>query len=207
MIRIESILENDYLLTLARHFFVKCATIEDRDNLRLSDIADITMGQSPPGESYNTSFNGVLFFQGCAEFGRLFPTPNLFTTQPKRFAEQGDVLISVRAPVGDVNIALERCAIGRGLATVRMKNGCQAYLHYLLDSSHQMFESYNGTGTVFGSITKSDLNNLKLDVLKPESMFICNSKLAPIDFQIKSIHNETMILTKLRQTLIGTLMA
>jgi len=78
----------------------------------LSDIANITMGQSPIGESYNTDKNGIIFFQGCTDFGVRFPTVRQFTTQPTRFAKEGDILLSVRAPVGTINIAKENCCIG-----------------------------------------------------------------------------------------------
>lgn len=81
----------------------------------LSDIATITMGQSPSGSSYNEESVGEVFYQGRAEFGFRFPTRRLFTTEPKRMAEPGDVLLSVRAPVGDLNVAYEKCCIGRGL--------------------------------------------------------------------------------------------
>lgn len=84
----------------------------------LSDIANITMGQSPNGNSYNEKKIGMIFFQGRAEFGWRFPRNRLYTTAPKRIAERDSVLLSIRAPVGDINKALERCCIGRGLATL-----------------------------------------------------------------------------------------
>ena len=84
----------------------------------LSDIANITMGQSPSGSSYNDDGIGTVFFQGRAEFGFRFPTIRLYTTNPKRMAGANDILMSVRAPVGDLNIAHEDCCIGRGLAAI-----------------------------------------------------------------------------------------
>ena len=85
---------------------------------KLSDIAEITMGQSPDGKSYNENGIGTVFYQGRAEFGTRFPTRRLFTTEPKRMAKKFDTLMSVRAPVGDTNIANEDCCIGRGLAAI-----------------------------------------------------------------------------------------
>lgn len=84
----------------------------------LSDIANITMGQSPNGNSYNEKKIGMIFFQGRAEFGWRFPRNRLYTAAPKRIAERDSVLLSIRAPVGDISKALERCCIGRGLATL-----------------------------------------------------------------------------------------
>lgn len=93
----------------------------------LSDIAVITMGQSPSGSSYNEDGVGEVFYQGRAEFGFRFPKRRLFTTEPKRMAEAGDVLLSVRAPVGDLNIAYERCCIGRGLGAIHSKTGHSSF--------------------------------------------------------------------------------
>lgn len=87
----------------------------------LSDIADITMGQSPSGSSYNEDGIGTIFFQGRAEFGFRFPTIRLYTTEPKRMACANDTLMSARAPVGDINVAHTDCCIGRGLAAIHSK--------------------------------------------------------------------------------------
>ncbi|MEY3761271.1 MAG: hypothetical protein RIR39_2762, partial [Pseudomonadota bacterium] len=93
---------------------------------KLKDIANIIMGQSPPGESYNNEAQGMIFFQGCTDFGNRFPTVRQFTTQPTRYAKEGDILLSVRAPVGTLNIAKENCCIGRGLAALNSKDNCIA---------------------------------------------------------------------------------
>ena len=89
----------------------------------LGDICEITMGQSPPGESYNETGEGVPFFQGVRDFGFRFPSRRIYCTAPApaRFAAEGDVLLSVRAPVGSLNVAKERSAIGRGVAAIRLK--------------------------------------------------------------------------------------
>ena len=97
---------------------------------KLSDIAEITMGQSPDGKSYNEDGIGSVFYQGRAEFGTRFPTRRLFTTEPKRIAKKFDTLMSVRAPVGDTNIANEDCCIGRGLAAIHSKDNHQSFVHY-----------------------------------------------------------------------------
>ena len=100
---------------------------EGWENGVLSDIANITMGQSPPGESYNEEGDGMIFYQGCTDFGNRYPTIRKFTTSPTRFAKKGDILLSVRAPVGTLNISKEDCCIGRGLACMNSNNDVITY--------------------------------------------------------------------------------
>ena len=128
----------------------------------LSDIANITMGQSPSGDSYNEDGNGTLFFQGSTDFGWLFPSVRQYTTKPNRMAKKGDILLSVRAPVGDMNIANESCCIGRGLAALHSKDSYDGFLFYVMKYFKGVFERRNTEGTTFGSITKNDLFSLKL---------------------------------------------
>ncbi|MHB8136709.1 MAG: restriction endonuclease subunit S, partial [Anaerolineaceae bacterium] len=97
---------------------------------KLGEIFNITMGQSPPGESYNENGIGIPFFQGRADFTFRFPEKRVYTTDPKRLANQFDTLVSVRAPVGDMNIASEDCCIGRGLAAVAEINGNSSFTYY-----------------------------------------------------------------------------
>ena len=97
----------------------------------LGEICDINMGQSPPSSTYNTNKDGLPFFQGKAEFSDLYPVPNKWCSQPKKEAEKGSILISVRAPVGDVNIANRHCCIGRGLAAIKY-NPCPRFIYYFL---------------------------------------------------------------------------
>jgi type I restriction enzyme S subunit len=98
----------------------------------LGELCDIIMGQSPPGTTYNEIGDGLPFYQGITDFGFRFPSRRVYCTAPTRFAEEGDVLLSVRAPVGSLNVADERCAIGRGVAALRLKGKQQGYLYYLL---------------------------------------------------------------------------
>ena len=172
----------------------------------LSDLANITMGTSPSGTSYNVSGEGEVFYQGRAEFGYRFPHRNLFTTEPKRYAEEGDVLLSVRAPVGDVNIANERCCIGRGLAAIG-SNNYPSYILYLVKSLKSVFEQYNGEGTVFGSINKKTLEGLRIIV--PEIRYIEKfEEIAnPLDSQIRNKEEESRRLSELRDTLLPRLMS
>ena len=84
----------------------------------LKDISEVIMGQSPPGKTYNENGDGFAFLQGNAEFGDRYPQNIKYTTAPKKIAPKGSILISVRAPVGDLNIANQDYCIGRGLAAI-----------------------------------------------------------------------------------------
>lgn len=86
----------------------------------LSDVAKIIMGQSPPSSTYNSTGKGLPFFQGKTDFGEMYPTPRVYCTEPNRIAEPGDILITVRAPVGPTNINFVQSCIGRGLAAIRV---------------------------------------------------------------------------------------
>lgn len=131
----------------------------------LGEIANITMGQSPPGDTYNTQQIGLPFFQGKAEFGAESPTPVKWCSKPTRTAEAGDILLSVRAPVGPTNIASETCCIGRGLAAIRAKDNI-ALTRYLL-YFFRKFESQianKGVGSTFAAINKNDIEQLKIPI-------------------------------------------
>ena len=173
----------------------------------LNEIADIIMGTSPSGTSYNVTGEGEVFYQGRAEFGFRFPHRNMYTTEPKRFAELDSVLLSVRAPVGDINVAEERCCIGRGLASVKSSKGNNSYILYLMKSLNSVFDQFNGEGTVFGSINKKALEQVPVIIPREEDINkfdkICN----PIDKQIKNIVQESRRLAELRDTLLPKLMS
>jgi type I restriction enzyme S subunit len=128
---------------------------------RLGEAANINMGQSPSGTSYNENGNGTPFLQGNAEFGDTFPKHKKFTTEPSKIASKSSVLISVRAPVGDTNIADLNYCIGRGLASISLKNGDNKYLLYLLRSMKPMIEA-KGTGSTFKAISKSILYDIEI---------------------------------------------
>lgn len=172
----------------------------------LSDIANITMGQSPEGSSYNEDGKGTIFYQGSTDFGIRFPTVRMYTTEPTRFAKKGDILMSVRAPVGAVNIANTDCCIGRGLAALNSKIGSITYLWYLMDVFKHTFENKNAAGTTFGSITKDELFNLPVVIPQKEIIFAFNEKTFSIFNYQLSIEKETQKLTALRDRLLPLLM-
>ena len=173
----------------------------------LKDIADITMGQSPSGSSYNEDGNGEVFYQGRAEFGYRFPTRRLFTTEPKRMAEAGDVLLSVRAPVGDLNVAYERCCIGRGLGAIHGRNGYQSFVLYTMFALRPQLDVYNGEGTVFGSINRNALNDMPIDIPSEDAIAAFEAVVRPMDNMIRTNYEENCRLQELRDALLPRLMS
>lgn len=178
----------------------------DWEKGKLSDVADIIMGQSPKGESYNEIGDGEIFYQGKADFTEKFPVRRLYTTEPKRMAEEKSVLLSVRAPVGEINVAMEKCCIGRGLASIKSKKGQNSYLLYLLYSIQSQFDIFNGEGTVFGSINKSDLGNMNIVLPAQEKISQFEKIVSQLDEMILTNWNENQKLAQIRDTLLPKLM-
>ena len=173
----------------------------------LSDIADITMGQSPSSSSYNEDGNGAIFFQGRAEFGFRFPTVRLYTTEPKRMACANDTLMSVRAPVGDLNVAHTDCCIGRGLASIQSKNNHQSFVLYTMFSLKKQLDVFNGEGTIFGSINRNSLNEIPLLIPPSEKLDEFEALVSPMDAFIRNNYDEICRLEQLRDSLLPKLMA
>lgn len=173
----------------------------------LSDIAAITMGQSPSGISYNEDGVGEVFYQGRAEFGFRFPKRRLFTTEPKRMAETGDVLLSVRAPVGDLNVAYERCCIGRGLGAIHSKTGHSSFVLYTMFALRSQLDVFNGEGTVFGSINRDALNAIPIDIPPVTEIDQFEAVAHPIDELIRANYEENCRLEAIRDSLLPKLMS
>lgn len=173
----------------------------------LSDVADIIMGQSPKGDTYNEDGEGAVFYQGRAEFGNRFPTRRLFTTDPKRMAKENSVLMSVRAPVGDVNVAYEECCIGRGLCSVASKDNHQSFVLYTMCSLKEQFDVYNGEGTVFGSINKDSMNGMTIKIPSKALMYKFEEIVSPMDASIKANYEENCRLIAMRDSLLPKLMS
>lgn len=173
----------------------------------LADIAEITMGQSPAGNSLNENREGMIFYQGSSDFGFRFPSIRVFTTEPKRLAVANSVLFSVRAPVGDINVAKEECCIGRGVASIKSKYGHDSYLFYTMKSLHKLFDSFDGEGTVFGSINKKTLSAIQ--ILLPSDGIVeqFNNIASSFDDRIRSLSDENSRLSTLRDTLLPRLMS
>jgi type I restriction enzyme S subunit len=135
--------------------------------VKLGEIADIKMGQSPSSQFYNSRGEGLPFYQGITDFGSKYPNKSVYCTNPIKIAEKGEVLFSVRAPVGEVNIAIEKSCIGRGIAALSMKNKNNEFLYYLLKYHTQYFKNISG-GTTYESIGKDQI--VEIEVTIPEDI-------------------------------------
>lgn len=173
----------------------------------LSDIAVITMGQSPKGDTYNEEGDGAVFYQGRAEFGDRFPTRRLFTTEPKRMALTNDALMSVRAPVGDINVAYEECCIGRGLGAIHSKDDHQSFVLYTMFALREAFDVYNGEGTVFGSINRDAMNKMSISIPSVQVMDKFEETVSPMDTLIRKNYEENCRLISLRDSILPKFMS
>ena len=138
---------------------------------RIDDIADITMGQSPLSQSYNIDKKGLPFYQGKIEFGDIYiKEPIIYCNSPIKIVEKNDILMSVRAPVGDVNIATQKSCIGRGLASIRAKKVDYLYLFYLLKEQKIKIEKM-GVGSTFKAINKNNISSLQIPIVEMSKQY------------------------------------
>jgi len=174
---------------------------------KLGETFNITMGQSPPGETYNEAKIGLPFYQGRTDFGFRFPKVRMYCNEPKRVAKSGDTLVSVRAPVGDLNIAMNECCIGRGVAAVRHKSLSESYTYYAIGSIQPKLEAFESEGTVFGAINKESFENLA--IVEPAADLIANFEriVQAIDGKIRLQSLQIDELTAIRDTLLPKLIS
>ena len=165
------------------------------------------MGQSPPGETYNEIGEGIAFYQGRTDFGSRYPTARIYCTAPTRFANPGDTLVSVRAPVGDINMALEKCCIGRGLASIRHKSGSRSYTYYAMHFLRDDFDVFEGEGTLFGSISGVGFRNIKIIVPSPEVLAEFEYRISPLDWMIENNERQNVALASIRDALLPRLLS
>ncbi|MEZ4911972.1 MAG: restriction endonuclease subunit S [Saprospiraceae bacterium] len=174
---------------------------------KLREEFNLTMGQSPKGETLNQDNEGMIFYQGRTDFGFRFPTNRVFTTEPNRIANKLDTLVCVRAPVGDVNMAIEKCCIGRGLSAVIHKSNAYSFTYYSMKNIEPIFKGFESEGTVFGSLNKTNFENIEIiipgQVLIKEFEKVANS----IDEKIVNNTLEIQTLTQTRDTLLPKLMS
>lgn len=172
---------------------------------RLSENCSLTMGQSPKSEFYNDRKEGLPFHQGVSGYGFRFVKNSTYCTKETRIAEPGDILFSVRAPVGRLNIAKDRLIIGRGLSAIRNNSGFQSFQHYQLKSIF-FKENIMGGGAIFNSVTKKDLQNLEL--ITPLTALIEEFEeiVSDIDQQILLLDNQISLLQEARDILLPRLM-
>lgn len=176
--------------------------------LLLSEVAKIVMGQSPLGSTYNESNIGLPFYQGVADFQDRYPKKRVFCTAPTQFANKGDILLSVRAPIGRINVAIERCAIGRGLASICASNPeNQGFLDIALRQKSNDWRILESQGSVFGSAKKSDISNLPILWPTPEIRRIFSSIANVLSERIEYNFQVNCALTNLRDALLPKLLS
>lgn len=176
------------------------------EELRLDEATEVILGQAPPGAAYNRERNGLPLFQGKAEFGVFYPEPRVWTTDASKIAEIGDVLLSVRAPVGPTNLAPTRCAIGRGLAALRPRNGMSSrYLLYVMRRTAGQL-SDEATGTTFAAVSGKTIRAHRIPVAPVEEqerivaaieeefshIDVAGSLLTSIDRRLKSLRQSAI---------------
>lgn len=170
----------------------------------LNKVAHITMGQSPTSNHYNNDKRGLPFHQGVTYFGERYPDNVIYSTGGEKIAEENDILISVRAPVGRINIATEKTILGRGLGSLKSKEGNSSFLLYLLKNLFHKEDLFGG-GSVFPSITKTELEGL--EIMSPTTDIVnkFENKVVALDLQIKNLTQENTFLKSQRDQLLAKL--
>jgi type I restriction enzyme S subunit len=194
--------------TLFRQWFIEEAD-EGWEVGKLPDEFDFTMGLSPKGETFNENGVGTPMYQGNADFEFRFPKNRVYTTDPKRYAEKFDTLISVRAPVGAQNMAKERCCIGRGVASFRYKadSSFYTYTYFKMMSLMNEIKQFNDSGTVFGSINKTDFQNMEVSIPPINLVVKYQDEVKPLDDKVIQNTKQIKTLENMRDTLLPKLMS
>lgn len=184
LIFITKIIENnkkllDELVELCKSLFTKFN--KNGVEKQLNDVADIIMGQSPLSQSYNKDKKGLPFYQGKTEFSDIYiKEPTVYCNSPIKVVEENDILMSVRAPVGDVNIATQKSCIGRGLASIKSKKIDYLYLFYLLKEQKSKIEKI-GVGSTFKAINKNNISTLKISIVEKDKQDKIRNYLSSIE--------------------------
>ena len=210
---LEQMAENLYKEWFVRFRFPGYEGVEFENGLpkdwkieRLSDIVDIIMGQSPKSENYNTNCEGLPFHQGVGSYGDFYLIDDIYSTKGNRIAEANSIIFSVRAPVGRINITLNKIILGRGVASINSVKGYNAYLLWMLKNQFQQ-EDIIGNGSIFASVTKKDLFGFK--ILMPNENLI--QKFDSIASGIESVMRKISLinrnLEKQRDMLLPRLMS
>jgi type I restriction enzyme S subunit len=176
------------------------------DVKKLSDTCRLTMGQSPKSEFYNETGEGIAFHQGVTDFGDRFPSDRLFCTADGRIAEVGDILFSVRAPVGRLNIANKKICLGRGLSAIRHNQNHQAFLWEQLRNRFTK-DDMMGNGAIFASVTKDDMQGIQL-VCPPVSLVRAASQnFEPLHTEVATLSQQIQYLRRTRDLLLPRLLS
>lgn len=171
---------------------------------KLKDMCRLTMGQSPKSEFYNETGEGIAFHQGVTDFGDRFPSDRLFCTTDGRIAEVGDILFSVRAPVGRLNIANKKICLGRGLSAIRHNQNHQVFLWEQLRNRFTK-DDMMGNGAIFASVTKDDMQGIELvcpsdSVVRDATKIIepLHTEIATLSLQVQNLrHTRDILLVRL----------
>ena len=179
---------------------------ESWKRVKLIDISQIFMGQSPKASEINSEGKGLPFFQGKTEFTDVYPIINKHCEQPSRIAEQNDILLSVRAPVGPVNLASEKSGFGRGLCAIRAFSGVSfKYLFYQLKGLENYIASF-GTGSTFAGINRDKVESLSINIApeKEQQRIVekLDELLSELDFGVQELKTAQVKLKHYRQSLL-----
>ncbi|GAX89431.1 restriction endonuclease subunit S [Effusibacillus lacus] len=173
----------------------------------LGDICHINMGQSPSSDTYNSVGVGMVFYQGVKDFGFKYPEESMYCSKPNKIAKPGDVLLSVRAPVGQINVAYKECCIGRGVSALRLKHHKNNILYYWLKTITKQFHDASN-GSIFDAINKSGIERVKVVVPSDVDIIdIFNDFIKLIDEELFNNFQSTRVLKSLRDTLLPKLMS
>ena len=173
----------------------------------VGDCFRLTMGQSPPGDTYNDTGDGLPFFQGRTDFGFRYPENRKYCSAPTRIADAEDTLVSVRAPVGDINLAWEKCCVGRGVAAVRHLSGARSFTYHAVWSIQEELRQYEHTGTVFGAINKKQFEAIGIIEPNPDLIESFEKMASPMDDEVRNNIEESRTLADLRDTLLPKLIS
>jgi len=173
--------------------------------LKLIDVAEVVMGQSPQSQFYNGTGNGLPFHQGVTDYGFRFVTHHTYSTKVTKIAEADDILVSVRAPVGRINVTRDKIVLGRGLAAIRSRTGHQSFLFYAL-KNHFYAEDIIGSGAIYAATNKKELEGQLLVV--PFSLLLTEfeAQAESIDQQIANLTSQNEKLAEARDLLLPRLM-
>lgn len=179
---------------------------EEWEVRRLIDLSNIVMGQSPKSEFYNQEGRGLPFHQGVTDFGDRFPVHRVYCTLLSRIAERGDILFSVRAPVGRINVADQKIVIGRGLCAIRSREGNQAFIFQQLKELFKEEDTMGG-GTIFKAVTKGDMQGIRLLSPPPDPIREFEKMVEPLFAELEILTAKNVNLRRTRDLLLPKLIS
>ncbi len=174
--------------------------------VKLGDVCFVTMGQSPSSEFYNSNGDGLPFHQGVTNFGSRYPVDRMYCTAEGRVAQAGDILFSVRAPVGRLNIADKKIIIGRGVSAIRSKSGNQTFVFQQLKEQFQEEDSI-GNGAIFKAVTKEDVHGIKLIYPSQGILSAFEAYISPVFSKLENLIKKNAILRHTRDLLLPKLIS